>query len=235
MINNLRGPVNSARKRSGRSLGLMIEVVLPTVLVPFALTAALAQEGKPAKKPAAAPAANVATGRKLYASAGCATCHGDLGRGGSGPPIVPLSLKLPAFVTFIRKPSDSMRPLSEKDVSDAHLADVHAFLASVRASSDAGTSAAPLIGNAENGKMLNVRDGCYECHGMLGQGGYGYGPRLGPDPISLPAFMSYTRKPTGVMPAYSAKLASDQDVADIHAYLTSMPRPVDIRNIPLFK
>ena len=62
-----------------------------------------------------------------------------------------------------------------------------------------------------------------------------YGPRLGPDPISVQAIMNYIRKPTGNMPPYSAKLVSDQDVADLYAYLKSVARPVDIKNIPLFK
>ncbi|MGB9067117.1 MAG: cytochrome c [Candidatus Acidiferrales bacterium] len=90
-------------------------------------------------------------------------------------------------------------------------------------------------GNAENGKQLFMRDGCYECHGMQGQGSNNYGPRLGPDPIPMQAIMNYIRKPTGNMPPYTAKLVSDQDVADIYAYLKAVPRPVDIKNIPLFK
>jgi len=47
--------------------------------------------------------------------------------------------------------------------------------------------------------------------------------------------MNYIRRPTGNMPPYSAQLVSDQDVADLYAYLKSVARPVDIKNIPLFK
>jgi mono/diheme cytochrome c family protein len=36
-------------------------------------------------------------------------------------------------------------------------------------------------GNAENGRRLYVRYGCYECHGFEGQGGGSAGPRLGPE------------------------------------------------------
>ena len=99
----------------------------------------------------------------------------------------------------------------------------------------AGKPDAAPVGNAENGKQLFMRDGCYECHGILGQGSINFGPRLGPDPIPMQAIMNYIRKPAGNMPPFTAKLVSDQDVADIYAYLKSVPRPVDIKNIPLFK
>jgi mono/diheme cytochrome c family protein len=92
-----------------------------------------------------------------------------------------------------------------------------------------------LVGNAESGKRLFIRDGCYECHGIEGQGASGIGPRLAPDPISLRALTNYIRKPAGVMPPYTAAIVSGQDAADLHAYLKARPRPVGIENIPSFK
>src|SRR3974390_1847527 len=37
-------------------------------------------------------------------------------------------------------------------------------------------------GNAENGRKLFVKYGCYECHGREAQGGGLNGPRLAPNP-----------------------------------------------------
>jgi len=97
-------------------------------------------------------------------------------------------------------------------------------------------TAAALVGNAENGKRLFVRDGCYQCHGFEGQGAAnGVGARLAPDPMPLRALTNYIRKPTGVMPPYAASIVSDQEAADIHAYLKSRPRPVAIESVPTFK
>ena len=38
-------------------------------------------------------------------------------------------------------------------------------------------------GNAQNGKQLFVKDGCYQCHGYGAQGAASTGPRLGPDAL----------------------------------------------------
>ena len=79
-------------------------------------------------------------------------------------------------------------------------------------------------GNADNGKKLFVKYGCYECHGREGQGGVAFGPRLAPDPMTYAAFLRYVRAPRGEMPPYSDKLiTSEQDLADIHAFLASRP------------
>jgi ubiquinol-cytochrome c reductase cytochrome c subunit len=86
-------------------------------------------------------------------------------------------------------------------------------------------------GNADNGKRLFFRNGCYECHGTMGQGGTG--PRLAPRPLATPALTAYIRKPGGGMPPYSAKVMTDAEVADVRAYLASMPEPP--KDIPLLK
>lgn len=90
-------------------------------------------------------------------------------------------------------------------------------------------------GNAENGKRLYTKYGCFECHGRAGQGSTTSGPRLGPDPIPLSSFVWYVRNPTGQMPPYTEKVASDQDLADIHAFLESLPHPPDAKTVPLPK
>jgi len=86
-------------------------------------------------------------------------------------------------------------------------------------------------GNADNGKKLFFKNGCYECHGTVGQGGTG--PRLAPKPLAATALTAYVRKPGGGMPPYSAKVMSDLEVADIRAYLATIPEPP--KDIPLLK
>ncbi len=94
--------------------------------------------------------------------------------------------------------------------------------------------AAP-AGDAENGKRLFSRDGCYECHGLQAQGATATAPRLAPDPIAFAAFSRYVRNPTGEMPPYTGKVVSDQDLADLYAFLKSVPRPPDPKTLPLPK
>jgi len=86
-------------------------------------------------------------------------------------------------------------------------------------------------GDADNGKKLFFKNGCYECHGTVGQGGTG--PRLAPRPLAAAALTAYVRKPGAGMPPYSAKVMSDAEVADIRAYLATIPEPP--KDLPLLK
>ena len=89
-------------------------------------------------------------------------------------------------------------------------------------------------GNAESGKKIFTKDGCYECHGREGQGAIqGAGPRIGPPQLSFEAFTKYVHQPTGQMPPYTSKVISDQDLADIFAYLQSRPKAASSKDIPL--
>jgi mono/diheme cytochrome c family protein len=94
-------------------------------------------------------------------------------------------------------------------------------------------AAAASAGNAQNGKQLFTADGCYECHGRAAQGGVG--PRLGPHPLPLAAIITYIRQPTAEMPPYTAKVISDAEIADIVAFLQSIPDPPKADTIPLLK
>jgi len=92
--------------------------------------------------------------------------------------------------------------------------------------------AASTAASVENGKRLFTRDGCWECHGYAGQGGRD-GARLADTALSVTQLTRYVRKPSGAMPAYIDKVMTDQELADIWAYLKSMPAPKAAKDIPL--
>jgi ubiquinol-cytochrome c reductase cytochrome c subunit len=94
--------------------------------------------------------------------------------------------------------------------------------------------AATAQGDAARGQRLFLADGCYECHGTVGQGGFA-GPRLAPDPHPAEAISAYIRGPAGVMPPYGATVVSDADVADIQAYLASIKPPPRVDQLPQLK
>jgi mono/diheme cytochrome c family protein len=96
-----------------------------------------------------------------------------------------------------------------------------------------GTVAAQTAeGNVENGKRLFVRDGCWECHGYAGQGSRD-GARIANTSLNAQGLIRYVRRPTGAMPAFTEKVATDQELSDIWAYLKSMPAPKPVKEIPL--
>jgi ubiquinol-cytochrome c reductase cytochrome c subunit len=86
-------------------------------------------------------------------------------------------------------------------------------------------------GNVENGKKLFLKYGCYECHGYAGQGGAG--ARIAPKVLPVEGFIRYVRHPSGAMPPYTTKVASDQDLTDIRAFLATIPEPPPVKSIPL--
>ena len=93
----------------------------------------------------------------------------------------------------------------------------------------------PPAGNTQNGKKLYTSYGCFECHGHQAEGTSVGGPRLGPNPISFAAFTRYIRQPTGQMPPFTIKVTSDADLADIYAFLQSLPQPPKSGSIPALK
>jgi mono/diheme cytochrome c family protein len=91
-------------------------------------------------------------------------------------------------------------------------------------------------GDAARGKTLFMKNLCYTCHGTAGQGGdRGSGPRIAPDPFPWEAFTTAVRRPRESMPRFAPEFVSDQDLADIHAYLSAFKRGAKAADIPLLK
>ena len=80
-----------------------------------------------------------------------------------------------------------------------------------------------LAASAEKGKQVFMRAGCWQCHGTVGQGGAA-GPKLAPDPLPFDALSSFVRTTNRQMPAYRKQVLSDADLADLYAYLQSIPK-----------
>jgi len=93
-------------------------------------------------------------------------------------------------------------------------------------------SGAQEAGNRDNGYKLFMTTGCYECHGTTGLGGGNAGPRLTPNPPPLAAMIAHLRHPNR-MPPYSEAVMTDAQIADIHAYLASIPPSKPVAGIPL--
>jgi mono/diheme cytochrome c family protein len=87
-------------------------------------------------------------------------------------------------------------------------------------------------GNAENGKKLFLRDGCWECHGYAGQGSRD-GARIASTALNAQGLIRYVRRPSGAMPAYVDKVITDQELTDIWAYLKTLPGSKPLKDIPL--
>ena len=85
------------------------------------------------------------------------------------------------------------------------------------------------------GKAAFMKYGCWQCHGTEGQGSASTsaGKVLAPDPLPYDGFAAFVRSTNRAMPPYSEKIVPNDDLADIHAYLASVPKTKDYKSIPL--
>ena len=105
------------------------------------------------------------------------------------------------------------------------------MLASLNVSAHALAAATqPTPGNLPAGKDLYLRYSCYACHSYDGHGGAG--ARLVPMRMTAQRFTAYVHNPRQ-MPPYSSKLLTDAQLADIWAYIKSMPESPAAKDIPL--
>jgi mono/diheme cytochrome c family protein len=88
-------------------------------------------------------------------------------------------------------------------------------------------------GDVKSGQKLFVSLGCGACHGFEAQGSRD-GPRLNPPP-AFPVAELQIRTPRDVMPPFRAPILPDQGIADIYAFLQSLPKPVDVKAVRLLR
>ena len=76
-------------------------------------------------------AGNVERGKKLFVTNGCYQCHGYAAQGGVGPKLGPDPLPYSFVQQYVRHPTGTMPPYTEKVVGDHDLLDIYAFLKSL--------------------------------------------------------------------------------------------------------
>ncbi len=92
-------------------------------------------------------------------------------------------------------------------------------------------------GDAVEGKRLYLAVGCFTCHGRAGQGGAMNGPApiLAKTAMPFDGFKGQLRQPLSDMPAYSEGVMSDKQIADIYAFLQTLPGPLPTKDMAIFK
>ena len=78
------------------------------------------------------------------------------------------------------------------------------------------------VGDSAAGKEFWNGYECAHCHGLYGQGGYG--PDLAGLGLTFEQFKHQVRQSWGIMPRWSEKQVSDKELANVFAFLTSLPR-----------
>ena len=104
--------------------------------------------------------------------------------------------------------------------------------ATAGAQNQAPAAAAAPAGNVQNGQKLFTTYYCYSCHGSDGQGGAG-ARLMAPNTPNYARFRNVLRKGSGGMPPYRSSVVPDAEVADMFAYVKSIPPPKSARDIPM--
>ena len=98
-------------------------------------------------------------------------------------------------------------------------------------------SGAAQAASPENGRKAFVKNGCWQCHGFEGQGSAvtSNGAVLSNTELPFEAFEAFVRSTNRAMPPYREAILPSSDLADIYAFLQSVPKPKDVSSIPLLK
>ena len=86
------------------------------------------------------------------------------------------------------------------------------------------------------GRELFMVNGCYSCHGTVGQGGERSGaPKLAPETYPYEAFRVLVRTPREAMPRFDVRYVSDEQLQAIHKYLSSIAKGPAAKDIPILQ
>lgn len=78
-----------------------------------------------------------------------------------------------------------------------------------------------------------MANGCYSCHGTVGQGGErSAAPKLAPGTHPFEAFRVLVRQPREAMPRFDPRYVSDEQLQAIHRYLSSISAGPAAKDIP---
>ena len=132
-------------------------VLLPFLMAPALIAPAWAQG-----------AADATAGKALWEgnNAFCKNCHGRNGEGAFGPDLAGRGLSAAQFQQAVRKPWGVMPSFTTEQVSDAELAGMAAYFATLPKTGELGAWRVPLATDAPHGQQVYVSAGCAQCHGV---------------------------------------------------------------------
>ncbi|HYJ34709.1 MAG TPA: cytochrome c, partial [Rhizomicrobium sp.] len=95
----------------------------------------------------------------------CKNCHGKSGEGAFGPDLAGRGLSAAQFQQAVRKPWGIMPAFTTEQLSDAEIAGLAAYFATLPKSAEPGPWRVPVATDAPHGQQLYMAAGCAQCHG----------------------------------------------------------------------
>ncbi len=95
----------------------------------------------------------------------CKNCHGKSGEGAFGPDLAGRGLSAAQFQHAVRTPWGVMPAFTNAQASDAELANMAAYFASLPKGADPAPWRVPVTADMPHGQQVFVSAGCAQCHG----------------------------------------------------------------------
>ena len=117
--------------------------------------------------PALAQTPDIAASKSLWESNNlfCKNCHGKTGEGAMGPDLAGRGLSASQFQQAVRKPWGVMPAFTTEQISDAEIAGLTAWFASLPKVAETAAWRVPLAPEMPRGQQAYVSQGCAQCHG----------------------------------------------------------------------
>jgi mono/diheme cytochrome c family protein len=104
--------------RSPERRGVPRRIVVRALTATLVVFGAIAVRGQERPEP----------GRRAFLDAGCASCHGPSGQGGTAPALAGTARSYSDFLRIVREGSDEMPARAVSELSDEQVALIHAWL-----------------------------------------------------------------------------------------------------------
>jgi quinol---cytochrome-c reductase cytochrome c subunit len=221
------------RRARPTALAAPVRWLVPLVLLPLAALAAAAVEAPGSTLPAPSPRI-----RTIY-ERDCAVCHGNDARGSArGPSLVGVGAgALDFWLSTGRMPIPSPSSEPQRRAPAYGPATIRSLVGYVQSLTGPGGPVIPHVDLrtadlANGGTLFRVQ--CAACHSWAGEGGALVSRAAPPTNRATPTQIAEAlRTGPGAMPRFGSAALSDQEVADVVAYVRYLDHPNDHGGYPL--
>ncbi|HZY41086.1 MAG TPA: c-type cytochrome [Anaerolineae bacterium] len=169
---------------------------------------------------ASADAGDAARGQHLWQDVKlCKNCHGANGEGAYAGPRAGDGKSADDWLKQVRTPRANMPHFNDVQVSNQEVADMWTYMQTLPAPASFTPKQFPLSANASAGEQLVAQKRCVACHGDYSATLKFRFVAQGRTTIDTATVLKQLRTPAQNMPAFSAEQVSEEQAAQIAAYL----------------
>ncbi len=168
---------------------------------------------------ASADVGDAARGKVLWEAKLCKNCHGANGEGAYAGPRAGDGKSADEWVKQVRTPRANMPAFNDVQVSDQEIADMWTYIQTQPKPASFAPKQFPLSANASAGEQLVAQKRCVACHGDYSGTLRFRFVTQGRTTIDTATVLKQLRTPAQNMPMFSAEQVTDEQAAQIAAYL----------------